>query len=352
MELSLELASEKLAELVNWLEGRNRDFSALYELGKMLEVCRSVEDAFPVISGQMNKLLTVQTGMLYLLSEDHCSLTAVARWGIDPGGEETISPNDCPAFQNKTVINLSDTPGKTLCGHLTAGAGQAPDCLCIPLIPQGEEIGILQLRVRHEGGPAALPESKQQMAIMAADRIAISLANLKLRESLRFQSVRDPLTGMFNRRYLEDSLIQEMARTKRRDTMLGVIMVDVDRLKEVNDTFGHEAGDLVLQTVGRWLQSNIRAGDISCRYGGDEFVVIFPDTSLETIDHRARQICEGIRNLQIDHKGAPVSGVSVSIGMAGFPLHGETRDALLAAADAALYSAKQQGRDRAVMAGG
>lgn len=352
MELSIELANEKLAEMVTWLEGRNRDFSVLYDLGKMLEACRSIEEAFPVISSQMEKLISVQTGKLYLFEETRHCLETAARWGIEPGLEESFSPQECRAFQSRSTIILPATPSDAPCRHMSVEEGEAPVYLCIPLISRGEEIGILHLLGRYDAGPDALPESKLQLASMAADHISLSLANLRLRESLRIQSIRDPLTGLFNRRYLEDSLIQELARTKRRGTTLGVIMVDVDRLKEVNDTFGHEAGDLLLQTVGQWLQTNIRAGDISCRYGGDEFVIIFPDASLETTDHRARQICEGIRGLRIDHKGKPLCAVSVSIGVAGFPTHGETRDALLAAADAALYAAKQQGRDRAVVAGG
>jgi diguanylate cyclase (GGDEF)-like protein len=133
---------------------------------------------------------------------------------------------------------------------------------------------------------------------------------------------------------------------------LGVIMMDVDRFKQINDTFGHEAGDVLLQGLGRWLQSNIREGDISCRYGGDEFVLILPDATLEATTQRAQQVCEGIRSLTIEHQGRSLDPVTVSIGVAGFPLHGETRDALLAAVDAALYKAKEQGRNNVVVAGG
>ncbi|MGB7537204.1 MAG: diguanylate cyclase [Anaerolineales bacterium] len=352
MERSLELANTKLAEMVNWLEGRNRDFSVLYDLGKMLEACRSVEDAFPVVSSQMEKLIAVQTGKLYLLEEDRQCLKTAARWGSEPGEDESFSPQECRAFESRSTVILHATPSEMPCRHVSVEEGATSVFLCIPLISQGEDIGILHLRGRREEGLNALPDPKLQLAGMAADYISLSLANLRLRETLRMQSIRDPLTGLFNRRYMEDSLIQELARTKRRGTTLGVIMVDVDRLKEVNDMLGHEAGDLLLQSVGRWLQNNIRAGDISCRYGGDEFLVIFPDASLPTTTQRARQICEGIRALRIDHKGKPLRTVSVSIGVAGYPVHGETRDALLAAADAALYSAKKQGRDRAVVAGG
>jgi diguanylate cyclase (GGDEF)-like protein len=178
----------------------------------------------------------------------------------------------------------------------------------------------------------------------------LALANLSLRETLRIQSIRDALTGLFNRRYLEESLQRELARAQRKAAKLGVVMLDVDHLKQVNDTFGHEAGDTLLEVLGHWLQSNIRAEDISCRYGGDEFILILPDASLESTYQRARQICEGARLLKISHHDRPLGLATVSIGVAGFPENGQTRDALLAAVDAALYKAKERGRNCVVAA--
>ena len=223
--------------------------------------------------------------------------------------------------------------------------------MCIPLIAQGETMGILHLRSQREhGGSEILPDVKEQLAVTAADHITLALANLTLRETLRVQSIRDVLTGLFNRRYLEESMQRELARAKRKGTALGVIMLDVDRLKQINDTFGHEAGDVFLQAIGQWLQSHTRAEDISCRYGGDEFVLILPDSALDPTRKRAQQLCEGIRELKIEFHGWPLGRATVSIGVAGFPQHGETRDELLGVVDSALYKAKAGGRNCVVVA--
>jgi diguanylate cyclase (GGDEF)-like protein/PAS domain S-box-containing protein len=351
MEISIQLANEKLSGMVNWLEGRNRDISVLSEMGNMLEACRSIKEAYPIISSQMGKLLPVHTGKLYRFDGERRRLDTVASWGIDPGHADSFSPEECKAIQSGQVCRVEPGPSGSDCAHRIVPSGEDISYVCIPLISQGETIGVIHLCGEREKGADVLPEMNQQLAIMAADHITLALANLTLRETLRVQSIRDSLTGLFNRRYLDESLRSELARTKRRGTLLGVIMLDVDRFKQINDTFGHEAGDTLLQGLGRWLQANIRAGDISCRYGGDEFVLILPDASLEATTQRAQQICEGIRALTIEHQGRSMGAVSVSIGVAGFPLHGETRDALLAAVDAALYKAKEQGRNTVVVAG-
>jgi diguanylate cyclase (GGDEF)-like protein/PAS domain S-box-containing protein len=352
MELSIQLATEKLAEMVNWLEGRNRDISVLNEMGKRLEACRSSEEAYSVITEQMGKLIPIHMGMLYLLGNERRRLEVATSWGAVAGQVESFPLEECRGIQSGQPYLVSSSHPGPFCPHVKLDPGETPAYLCIPLISQDETIGILHLRGEQQGGVDAFLGIKQQLAIMAADQITLALANLALRETLRVQSIRDALTGLFNRRYMEETLLYELARTKRRGTMLGVIMLDVDRLKQVNDTFGHEAGDSLLQGLGRWLQSNIRTGDISCRYGGDEFVLILPDASLEATSQRARQICEGIRSLKIEHQGRPLEGMSVSVGVAEFPRHGETRDELLAAVDAALYKAKQQGRNTVVVADG
>jgi diguanylate cyclase (GGDEF)-like protein/PAS domain S-box-containing protein len=351
MELSLELANSKLAELVNWLEGRNREITILNEMGKLLEACRSLEEAYPVISSQMEKLIPIRAGTLYMLNGERGQLEVAASWGEDLSQADPFSPQDCRGIQSVRVYLVNITHPGSYCPHLRPGPGEEPISMCIPLIAQGETIGLLHLRdQREQGGPETLPDMKQQLAVTAADHITLALANLILRETLRVQSIRDGLTGLFNRRYLEESLLRELAHAKRKGTTLGVIMLDVDHLKQINDTFGHEAGDALLRGVGRWLQSNIRAEDISCRYGGDEFVLIMPDASLESTFLRAQQICKDIQRVEIGDQNQLPGCTTVSIGVAGFPERGESRDELLAAADAALYQAKAKGRSMAVLA--
>jgi diguanylate cyclase (GGDEF)-like protein len=174
----------------------------------------------------------------------------------------------------------------------------------------------------------------------------LTVANLKLRETLRRQSIRDPLTGLFNRRYLEETLERELRRTERSGGTLGLIMLDLDHFKQFNDSFGHDVADTVLREFSALLQSSVRASDIVCRYGGEEFVLVMPDTSAETTFRLADQLRAAAKQLTVSHRGQIVGSVTVSAGVAVFPTHAATAEALIHSADAALYHAKSQGRDQ------
>jgi diguanylate cyclase (GGDEF)-like protein len=178
----------------------------------------------------------------------------------------------------------------------------------------------------------------------------LALANLKLRETLHQQSIRDPLTGLFNRRYLEESLNREIHRALRTERSLAVVMIDVDRFKQFNDTFGHDAGDAVLRELGTFLQTHVRTSDIACRYGGEELTLIFPDADLEDAAHRAEALRQGIKELEITHRGQTLDQITISMGVSACPDCGTDGDDLIKAADAALYRAKKEGRDRTVVA--
>lgn len=167
-------------------------------------------------------------------------------------------------------------------------------------------------------------------------------------EGLRVQSLRDPLTNLFNRRYMEESLDREIVRAERGGTNLGVIMIDVDHFKEVNDTLGHEGGDAVLRRLASYLQASIRGGDIACRYGGEEFILILPDAPLDATRERAETLRIAVKDSQLTFRGRSLPAPTLSLGVAVFPKDGETRETLVRAADAALYSAKSSGRDRVV----
>jgi diguanylate cyclase (GGDEF)-like protein len=193
-------------------------------------------------------------------------------------------------------------------------------------------------------------ESKRQLATTLARHIELALANLHLRETLRSQSIRDPLTGLFNRRSMEETLALEVARAARSRHTLSVIMLDLDRFKNFNDTFGHEAGDVLLRHLAKLLQTHIRPGDIACRYGGEEFTLILPNAPLEVAKQRTERLCELARHLSVEHQGRSLGPVTISAGIAVFPLHGSSEETLLRAADVALYRAKTEGRDRVIVA--
>jgi diguanylate cyclase (GGDEF)-like protein len=173
----------------------------------------------------------------------------------------------------------------------------------------------------------------------------LTQANLLLRD----RAVRDPLTGLHNRGYLEESLLREESRARRSGQPLGVMMIDIDHFKQCNDTFGHAAGDVVLRAVSHYIQSLTRGEDIFCRYGGEEFVLVMVNTSARGVWERAEMLRSGVRALRIEHDGRMIGPITLSIGIGMIPDHAEkSRDALLVA-DAALYRAKEEGRDRVVM---
>jgi diguanylate cyclase (GGDEF)-like protein len=212
------------------------------------------------------------------------------------------------------------------------------------MMAQGEAIGLLHLT--SGATRTKLSEAKQRMAVTVTEHIGLALANLKLRETLRNQSVRDPLTGLFNRRYMEESLERELSRAARNQRTLGLIMIDIDHFKHFNDTYGHEAGDTLLRELGDFLQIHVREGDIPCRYGGEEFILILPEVTISTAVQRAEQLREEFRRKIVKYDGQSLGTITLSFGVALFPLHATTADSLLRQADKALYRAKGGGRDR------
>jgi diguanylate cyclase (GGDEF)-like protein len=176
-------------------------------------------------------------------------------------------------------------------------------------------------------------------------------ALLKSHALLREQSVRDHLTSLFNRRYMEETLERELLRAARKGLSLGVIMLDVDDLKRFNDTWGHAAGDEILRELGSLLLRQVRGEDIACRYGGDEFILVLPDASRDVTRERAKLICEYAQQFHLQFEGQRLAPVTLSLGVAVFPGHGTTSTGILRAVDAALYQAKHEGRSRVVMAG-
>jgi diguanylate cyclase (GGDEF)-like protein/PAS domain S-box-containing protein len=349
IEEALHKANEKLTHWVNDLELRNREAKLLNDMGELLQSCHSIEDAYDVIGQFGERMFEQQSGALYIINNSRNLMEMVTSWGVQEDymiGERVSKPDDCWALRRGRVYQFTHPEDRLRCKHMSKNL-LVPEketnfypYICVPMIAQGETLGMMHVRFDEKRS-----DEVRQMVIAVAERAAMSLANLKLSETLRAQAVRDPLTGLFNRRYMEETLEREIRRAIRYQRPLGVIMLDIDHFKQFNDTFSYAAGDTLLRELGTVLKNNLRADDVTCRYGGEEFVLILPESSLEDTARRAENLREACKNMQVQHRGQALGLVTISLGVAAYPEHGESAEDLLRAVDTALHSSKSGGRD-------
>lgn len=346
-ERALKETHRELKGWVRELEMRNKEITLLSQMSEFLQACLTVEEAYKALANLVEPLFPNISGALFAVNESQKSLALVAKWGNILASEKQFTKDECWALRRGRLHWIAERKSGLLCKHLHREPVEA-ESLCVPLTAQGEALGLLYLTTMKQG---QLTEAKQQLARTVSEHISLAIANLKLREKLHDRSIRDPLTGLFNRRHLEEVLIREIHRAQRKHYPLSVIMIDIDRFKHFNDTFGHEAGDAVLQELAHFLQQNIRKSDIACRYGGEELTLILPEASLEISWQRAEKLRQGVKELNLQYHGQSLGTIGFSCGVACFPEHGVTGEALLRAADAALYCAKKEGRDRTIVSG-
>jgi len=345
-------ASAKLERSVQELERVNASIQLLAHMMDALQACSTVEESFDVFRKYCGRLLPGMSGALYLLRSSRDLLEPVAHFGgrskEGTGEAELLPPEDCLGMRRGRAHAVTDPDTDLVCSHWHAvhqSTGAAPT-LCLPLAAQGDMIGLLAFRSA-AGQP--IEETLAQHARSMAEQIALSLSSLKLREQLRRQSIVDSLTGLYNRRFLDESILRELARASRKAQPLSLLMLDLDHFKKWNDTRGHDAGDQVLRLVGSELQRAVRGSDLACRFGGEEFAILMPETDPDIALERANTIRERIGRIDIEYGGQVAGRISVSIGVASFPLHASDANSLVRAADAALYEAKGAGRDRVML---
>jgi len=344
---------EILESQVKELSSRTHEIAVLSELGDVLRSSVHLTEAYPVIPRFVRELFPSESGALYDFNEAHNLLEAVLSWGDTPPQEDAFLPNECWALRRGQMHHVEDPAGEMICQHVKATS--LAGALCIPLTAKGKTLGLLHLTGAPQGGhrtaaKAVVGEYRQRLAIGVAQQISSALFDLRLQESLRDQAIRDPLTGLFNRRYMDEALHRELYRTARKKSKVGFVLFDLDHFKRFNDRFGHNAGDATLRDVSAFVQKNSRAEDILCRYGGEEFLLVLSDCSSKSLIKRAEEIRQGVKQLRLEHEQRPLGDITLSIGVALFPDHGRTLEELFEAADAALYQAKRAGRDRVAVA--
>ena len=356
---------ERQAVWVRELENRTREIGLLSDLSSMLQSCSRLEEAYAIVAEHTRWMFPGHSGAIYIVSEARIYSERVTAWGAPAPPESFVEPEDCWALRRgrahravgPLAIQIPGMQPAMFCKHVHAPLPHA--MLCVPLVAQGETLGLLHLRLEPPENPSRqltgrqaepFPDGQLQLAQAVAGSLAVAVANIRMQERLHEQSIRDPLTGLFNRRHLQEALDRAVKNAVAEAQPLAILMVDIDHFKTFNDTYGHEAGDAMLHELGRVLSSEIREQDIACRYGGEEFALILPGATIQASRERAERLRLAAREITLPYHRQTLGPISLSVGLAHMPSHASTARELLRAADAALYRAKAKGRDQVRLA--
>ncbi|WP_263081881.1 diguanylate cyclase [Endozoicomonas sp. Mp262] len=339
-------ARTERAALEGEVKERTHELSLMQRLGSLMSACTTVDSAANVVHPIANHLLPgCCGGAITLIKSSRNRLDLLTQWGEQWKGSERFEPSDCWSLL-KGHTHYSDEDGLEIrCRH---SANENDICqVCIPLVAQGETLGVLHLNYREQQSL----ENNTAKAESMAEQIGLALANMRLREDLRQQAIRDPLTGLFNRRHMMEFLEQRIYSAENQHEPLSIMMIDLDHFKRFNDTFGHDAGDYVLKQVSMELKQGTRETDLVCRYGGEELCIVCPDTSLEKAAELGHMLVDRIASQGMQFNGQSLGNVTISMGITTRTNPEIGLDALLKEADTALYDAKEQGRNRAILSG-
>jgi diguanylate cyclase (GGDEF)-like protein len=339
-------ANERLARTVNALEEQAVESDLLTSARDELQLCITVQQVYESAAMSLSRLLIGTSGSLCIINNSRQLVEVVSSWE-GAGGKSSIDdfhlPESCCGLRSGNARWRQPGVSEIHCSHF---AGEPPErYLCKPIVAHGNTLGVLYIQCEDEH---ILENVNHRMVglrqLIQLTGMAVATLNLRIR--LENQSIRDSLTGLFNRHFMQISLDREVSRAARRNQSLAVLMLDVDHFKNFNDTFGHAAGDTVLKAVADLFRASIRSEDVACRYGGEEFAIIIPDVTQAGAFDRAEAIRQGVANLRVPLEQETFSELTVSIGIAIYPNDGEASDLLLRRADLALYRAKRQGRNQ------
>ena len=340
-------ADEQLTVALQEADTLARESRELREFGDWLQSCQTIEEAYKMSENHLSGILGLRPGALCIINSSRDLVESAATWNSCATTEPVFHPDDCWGLRRGKPYGGPVLP--MACAHVRASG--IMNFLCVPVVANGETLGVLYVEDKLSL-LAPSPEAVQfeqatlkRRAMAVAERVGLALANLKLREQLKNQSIRDPLTGLYNRRYLEESLNRELHRANRTNRNVSLVMLDLDHFKHFNDTFGHQVGDILLKEVAGAIKGRIRAGDVACRYGGEEFSLIIAEADSDGTYKCVESIRETIKHLSLHNRGQTLGTVTISAGIATFPAHGNNSEDLIRAADEALYRSKNSGRD-------
>jgi diguanylate cyclase (GGDEF)-like protein len=352
--VGLRMLAEELVASRAELDARTAELNVLNDgllrladLSNLLLTCDTSSEAYVVLGRAAREMFGELSGAVYLYGASRNVVELVTNWG-DHSVAKSFPPTDCWALRRGRAHYVSVSGTELACRHTSHG--ELSSAMCVPMLAQGEALGVLHLVGAPELGDRAVTPMGQRLAVAAAEACALALASIRLRERLADQSLRDSLTGLYNRRYAEETLLREIGRAKREGSALSVVMLDLDHFKRFNDEFGHDAGDLALRQAATVLVESVRTSDVVSRVGGEEFLIIFPGASIDAALDKIDKVREKVKALELFHHGRRLPPITFSACAAAFPANGVVPDLLLRAADKALYEAKHAGRDRSVLA--
>ncbi|RMF18808.1 MAG: GGDEF domain-containing protein [Gammaproteobacteria bacterium] len=349
-----EVASRtrQLSERVEELKKRSTDERLINQLLTYLQGCESEEEVFRVVSHLFEGWAPESAGLIWRRQEHGGQdLLLVGRWGLADPPVRRMKRRDCFVARQGVVHDRTRAGDSGLCDCM--GQGRYAWSICLPIKERGDVIVIIQVMFGLNGStlPVAEQEALRARLMRIVEPLGLALQNLHLRERLRDQSIRDSLTGLYNRRFLDDRLNTEISRCERNETPLAVLLIDVDYFKNINDTWGHPVGDRVLIKLAALMHAAVRESDLVCRYGGEEFVMVLPDITPDQAIERAESLRQRVEETAfiIDEEGNRLD-LTISIGVAWYPDMGHKGGQLIRAADIALYRAKRGGRNRVEVA--
>ena len=327
----------------------NRETRLLADLNEWLQSCNSLGELYQMVAEFLGRLLPTCGGSLYIYANSRDVLESARAWN---GGKmmPAMHPEDCWGLRRGRPYTYGEHEIGFLCAHVAPSS--SGEYCCIPILAHGETIGLLHLQFGRDDQSDGEEPSKvavaeqRRLGLVCAEQISLAIANVKLRDELRDQSIRDALTGLYNRRYMMETCSREFSRAQRAGQSVSILSIDIDHFKKYNDNHGHDAGDMVLRAVGNCLENLFRNEDVPCRFGGEEFVVLLPGADAGAAARRAEQFRSKLEALVIRYLEKSLPRITVSIGVAGFPEAGDYPDVVLKAADEALYRAKENGRNR------
>lgn len=341
-----EAAERRARDVLASERARQNEARTLAQLDEWLQSCKSLDELFMVVTRFMDKLLPCSKGELYIYSNSRDALEGMCKWNTTDL-HQNIAADSCWALRRGRSYEYEAEGLCFMCDHVESHDHQVDinEYICVPIVAHGDTVGLLHVRFDHNTDAAAHVRESGQFAIRCGEHISMAIANVKLRDELHDQSNRDPLTGLYNRRYFMDAMRREISLSERRGRSFGLISFDADNFKRFNDNHGHDAGDTVLRTVGVRLKDVMCNGEIACRFGGEEFAVLVPDASLEATFELAEKLRETIAATQVRYVDGPLPQVTVSVGVSAYPACGDQPQTLLKRADEALYRAKESGRN-------